>query len=253
MKIVVSGLINIETTLKINSFPIEYSPVLYPFFGIRSTVSGVGYNVSKALTVLGCKAPLLSLIGKDAGGTDTLNELKKCHIPAAGVLDEMNETPQSVILYDNSGRRQINVDLKDIQERNYPHEIFNSIAKDARIIALCNINFSRTLLPLAREHNIKIATDVHVLSDINDTYNHDFLNHADIIFLSNEAITGRELDFIRELKKRYCAEVICIGMGERGVMIYSRTEDTVYRYGAVRIREIVNTIGAGDALFSSFI
>jgi ribokinase len=42
--ILVSGLINIETTLKVDSFPIEYSPVRYPFFGVNSAVSGVGYN-----------------------------------------------------------------------------------------------------------------------------------------------------------------------------------------------------------------
>ncbi len=40
-KVLVSGLINIETTLKIDRFPFEYAPVRYPFFGVNSTVSGV--------------------------------------------------------------------------------------------------------------------------------------------------------------------------------------------------------------------
>lgn len=52
-KILVSGLINIETTLRVEGFPINYSPVRYPFFGVDSTASGVGYNVAKALTTLG--------------------------------------------------------------------------------------------------------------------------------------------------------------------------------------------------------
>ena len=51
--ILVSGLINIETTVGVDGFPIDYSPVRYPFFGVRSTVSGVGLNVSKALTTSG--------------------------------------------------------------------------------------------------------------------------------------------------------------------------------------------------------
>ena len=50
--IFVSGLINIETTLRIKAFPLEYNPVNFPFFGIQSAVAGVGYNVSKALTAL---------------------------------------------------------------------------------------------------------------------------------------------------------------------------------------------------------
>ena len=45
MRITVSGLINIETTLKVRKFPIEYYPIDYPFFGVQSEVSGVAYNV----------------------------------------------------------------------------------------------------------------------------------------------------------------------------------------------------------------
>jgi len=44
--ILVSGLINIETTLRVDGFPIAYNPVNYPFFGVNSSVSGVGYNIA---------------------------------------------------------------------------------------------------------------------------------------------------------------------------------------------------------------
>ena len=39
MKILVSGLLNIETTVAVKGFPIEYYPIDYPFFGINSNVS----------------------------------------------------------------------------------------------------------------------------------------------------------------------------------------------------------------------
>jgi ribokinase len=42
-----SSQINIETTLRVDSFPLTYEPVRFPFFGINSTVSGVGYNIAK--------------------------------------------------------------------------------------------------------------------------------------------------------------------------------------------------------------
>ena len=44
MKILVSGLVNTETTVKIKKFPIEYFPIDYPFFGVNTRVSGVAYN-----------------------------------------------------------------------------------------------------------------------------------------------------------------------------------------------------------------
>ena len=36
--IVVSGLVNVETTLNIGNFPVEYSPIEYKFFGLKSNV-----------------------------------------------------------------------------------------------------------------------------------------------------------------------------------------------------------------------
>lgn len=66
MKIFVSGLLNIETTVAVRGFPIDYYPIDYPFFGIRSAVSGVGYNVAKALATLGDDVNLVSFLGDDA-------------------------------------------------------------------------------------------------------------------------------------------------------------------------------------------
>ena len=74
-KILVSGLINIETTLKIDQFPLQYFPVTYPFHGVQSTISGVGYNLAKALTILGSEVNFLSIIGKDLYQDLIINEL----------------------------------------------------------------------------------------------------------------------------------------------------------------------------------
>ncbi len=52
-KVFIAGLINIETTLQVDGFPISYAPVRYPFNGVNSSVSGVGYNIARALTRLG--------------------------------------------------------------------------------------------------------------------------------------------------------------------------------------------------------
>lgn len=57
---------------------------------------------------------------------------------------------------------------------------------------LCNINFSRPLLAEARRHGIPIACDVHVLWDVHDDYNRDFMRQADILFCSDEGLNGRQ-------------------------------------------------------------
>ena len=53
MNILVSGLLNTETTAAVRGFPISYYPIDYPFFGVNTAVSGVAFNISKALRTLG--------------------------------------------------------------------------------------------------------------------------------------------------------------------------------------------------------
>ena len=42
-------------------------------------------------------------------------------------------------------------------------------------------------------------------------------------------------------------------MGNKGAMLYDRTADRVCVVPAVYTREVVNTVGAGDSLYSAFI
>ena len=65
MNILVSGLLNIETTVSVDGFPVQYNPVNYKFFGISSNVSGVGFNLAKALSTLGDTVSVVSFLGND--------------------------------------------------------------------------------------------------------------------------------------------------------------------------------------------
>lgn len=251
--ILVSGLINLETTLRVDAFPIEYVPVRYPFFGVQSTVSGVGYNVAKALTTLGDTVHFASLIGRDEVG-----ELVRGALARDGMSDEfivrgIESTPQSVILYDQDGRRQINVDLKDVQERAYPGALFERALGACSLAVLCNVNFSRPFLALARREGKLVATDVHAVSDLDDAYNRDFMQAAHILFMSDEWLPCAPEEWVRRVSKRYGNEIIVVGLGAQGALLAVKSDGFVERVAAVQTRPVVNTIGAGDALFSAFV
>lgn len=252
-KIVVAGLVNVETTVKINSFPIEYSPINFPFFGIQAQASGVGLNVGKALTTLGDEVKLLSMIGRDSAGLIVKESLIDCGIDTSYIEETISATAQSVVLYDNSGKRQIYCDLKEIQDCSYDQEIFKEVIKDSSIVCLCNINFSRNLLKIAKDNGKIIATDVQVLGDIYDAYNADYMKYADILFLSNENIKGSVEEFVKGIAKEYDNEIIVVGLGNEGALLYVKKDNCIKKFQAVKTREVVNTIGAGDALFSCFI
>lgn len=251
--ILVSGLINIETTLRIPGFPLEYFPVTYPFHGISSSVSGVGYNIAKALTWLGNEVHFLSIVGQDIAAGQVHTMLAKERISGEYILSRSGQTAQSVILYDDNGRRQIHTDLKDIQERVYPQELFDQAVKACDLCALCNINFSRPMLQRARREGKRLATDVHAISNLEDDYNRDFMAAADILFQSDEKLPAAPEEWVRQVWNRYPAEVVVVGLGEQGALLGLRDGHTLERIPAVQTRPVVSTIGAGDALFSSFL
>ena len=251
MKILVSGLLNIETTAAVRGFPIPYYPIDYPFFGVKSAVSGVGYNIAKALHTLSDEVDLYSYIGNDDEGDRVMTQLSREGIAAGGVIRALKSTPTSVVLYDPDGRRQIYCDLKDIQE----HLLDPSCVSfdGCAVAAVCNINFNRGLIKAAHSGGILTATDVHVLSDIEDNYNRDFMENAGILFLSDENLPCPPERFIRQLYDRYHNRVIVIGMGGRGAMLLDGADGKVTHLGACQDIKVVNTVGAGDALFAGFL
>ena len=248
-----SGLINIETTVQIEAFPIEYSPVRYPFFGIRSSVSGVGYNVAKSLVTLGDEVRFAAQIGRDQAGDLVMRTLQAEGLPGDLVLATLEETPQSAILFDRDGRRQINVDLKDIQDRPYPIDRFEQAIVGCDLAVLCNINFARPLLQPTRQRGIPIATDVHAIADLDDAYNRDFMAAADILFMSHEQLPCSPEEWAQAILGRYKAEIVAIGLGAAGALLAVRRDGFIGRFPAARTRPVVSTIGAGDALFSAFV
>jgi sugar/nucleoside kinase (ribokinase family) len=252
-RITVSGLINIETTLRIESFPLEYSPVLYPFFGISSGVAGVGYNIAKALTILGDDVAFASLIGQDIAAKEARDALSDDLISDRFVLSNVKHTAQSVILYDAEGQRQIHVDLKDIQQQLYPPELFEELMRSRDLLVLCNINFSRPFLHKALQAGKRIATDVHAISSLDDEYNRDFMQAADILFMSDERLPVPPDQWARRVMDRYGPDILVIGLGANGALLCVKHDQSVEHIPAAHIGTVRNTIGAGDALFAAFV
>ncbi len=252
-KILISGLINLETTLQVDGFPVQYNPARYPFFGVNTTVSGVGYNLAKALTTLGDKIDFLSVIGKDPAAGLVRAALDTGHIPGKYVLSDLAETPQSVILYDPAGKRQINTDLKNIQDYAYPEAVFKEALSECSLAALCNINFSRPFLKLACQSGRLVATDVHAISSLDDEYNQDFMANAHILFMSHELLPYTPEEWARRVHSRFGNEIIVIAMGAQGALLSIWQDHYMARLPAVQTRPVVNTIGAGDALFACFL
>lgn len=122
-----------------------------------------------------------------------------------------------------------------------------------RVLAvICNINFARPLLAEARARGVPIATDVHPLADFDDAYNRDFMAAADVLFLSHERLPCAPPQAIDALRQRFDPQAIVVGLGAGCALLSERGRPLVH-VPAVAPRGAVNTVGAGDALFSAFL
>ena len=249
--ILISGLVNTETTVQVRQFPIRYYPIGYPFFGVNTAASGVAYNIAIALNTLGDHVTLLSMTGNDFPAAYIKEDLMVYGIDTSYIRPQLRQTPNSVVLYDAEGKRQVYCDLKDIQEASYSFE--KNLLDHVDLVAACNTNFNRELLHLAKAAGKPIATDVHVLSDLHDSYNREFMEYADILFLSDEGIGADYRGFLLELVQTYGSKIIILGRGNNGAAIYQSSDRQIHEQAAVCVGEVVNTVGAGDALFSAFL
>ena len=252
-RILVAGLVNIETTLRVDEFPLPYTPVHYAFNRVHSSVSGVGLNVALALKTLGHEVRFLTLLGRDPAGQLARSQIEAHGLLGPGVLHQLSETAQSVILYDGSGRREIQVDLKDIQEQSFPLAVFQTERNGCDLAVLCNINFTRALLAPAQAAGLPIATDVHTLRDLDDTYNRAYLAHAEVLFMSDEGLPESPPAWAGRVMARYQPHVVVVGAGAQGAWLHTPAGVAPELIPAVPVRPVVSTIGAGDALFSSFL
>lgn len=251
--ILIAGLINVETTLAVDGFPIDYAPVRYPFFGVNSRVAGVGYNLACALTVLGHEVRLLALLGRDP-----LSALVAPALAADGIADgwmvpALTALPQSLVCFERSGRRAVFTDLKDIQEVVYPLGQFTAALVGCDLAVLTNIQFARPFLAIARAQGVPIVCDVHAIADLEDAYNRDFMAAATMLFQSHERLPCAPVEWAVRVQERYAAELVVIGMGDAGALLAQRGGHPPLVVPSIVTRPVVNTVGAGDALCAAFV
>jgi sugar/nucleoside kinase (ribokinase family) len=135
----------------------------------------------------------------------------------------------------------------------YPAETFRRLAAGADLAVLTRARFARPLIGCAERLSVRIAVDVHLISDVNDTHSRPWMEAADIVFCSHERLPCPPEQWVARVFARYpgCA-VVGIGRGADGAILGLR-DGMLVSAEAIAPRGVVNTSGAGDTLFASFL
>lgn len=252
-KVLVAGFIQIETIVNVDQIPVRYKAVRSKPNTIFTSVGGDAYNTSLALTWLGNSVDFISMIGKADNREIVNSHGSEILINSEYVLPLLSQTPTAVIFYDEDKQQQIFEDIKNIREVSYDLDLVESRLQRCELVVLSNANFCRPFISLAKEYKKTLAINIREYKEENLVYNRDFLEEADIIYVSDDNLIGDPYIFVRELADTYDPEIIILGQGNKGVILYSKTDSMLAHFNSVRTNEIVNTVGAGNALFSCFL
>ena len=252
-KILVAGILQEETIVKVDKIPIKNQPVTDVFNSIHTGIGGDAYNEAIALKWLGDEVDFFTLIGKYDSPKIVNPPSSEVHLGTDYILPKANATPAAVIFYDKERNQQIFEDIKNLREVKYDLSLFKQALPGADLVVLANANFCKPMLHAAMEAGKKIAVNIRNFKYRTETYNEEFLEAADILYLSDDNIDDDPYDFCKYIVEKYKTEILIYGMGAAGVLLYSNKLDTYVLYKPVKTNEIVNTVGAGNALFSCFL
>ncbi|MFC5181189.1 carbohydrate kinase family protein [Actinomadura harenae] len=248
--VLVAGAVSLYATVGVRDFPVAYASRSKPSW-VEFGCSGVALSVSRVQAAFGHRVRLCTLVGDDSAGTAVRDDLARLGLLGPGVL----RTPVSttgVVLVNEQGRRMGLPYLSPIDHEVYPWDVLEAQASGADLLVLTNIRPIRPLVGRAARLGVPIAVDLHQIDGPDNEYNRPWLEHASVVFASHERLPEPGV-WAGEVFRRFprCG-VVGVGMAERGAAVALR-DGRLIRVDAVVPGRVVNTSGAGDALFSTFL
>ena len=247
-RVLVVGNIGLETSLKLGAFPLPDVSSYQPG-RLELNVSGVGYNVARALQVLGTPVRFASVVGPDTVGSFVRAELQQRDVDTS-YLHTAERTGRSLVVSDASGARHVHTDLGGVAGAVYPPERFDEALAGCALAVLTNIEYARLLLSRAQAAGVPISTDLHAIRGLDNPYDQDFLGAATLLFFSGEHLRDAH-ETVTDLRGRFDPEVVVVGLGSAGALLSERGREPV-QVPAFPALEIDSTVGAGDALHAAF-
>ena len=243
----VVGNVNLETSLKLETFPLENASSYQPY-NLELSVSGVGFNLALALQTLGTEVRFASVVGPDTPGRLIRTELSNMAFDT--LLYTGERTGRSLVLSDATGARHVHTDLGGVADAVYPAERFGAALGGCELAVLTNIDYARPLLERALSSGVPISTDLHALRSPDNPYDQDFLDAATLLFFSGEHLRDA-YQTVLELRRRFRPEVVVVGLGASGALLSERDRETLH-VPAFTSPQVASTVGAGDALHAAF-
>ncbi|MGD9909726.1 MAG: carbohydrate kinase family protein [Candidatus Izemoplasmatales bacterium] len=210
------------------------------YYGLGST--GIGKAIP--LFQLGITTTLHYCIGSDEAGRKIKEELSQFDFKQIVDTSERSETHTN-IMYSSGERTSIYTStLGKVNQLSYDQ--IEEAIKNADMIFFNIIPYNKSLIPLLRTYTKKIWVDLHDY-DGSNPYHQDFIDIADALFLSKEALSHPE-EWIETMKNK--KDFIVLTKGQDGSEYYDKVKSL--QIPAYLSSHVKDTNGAGDHFMAGF-
>ena len=243
----VAGGVAWNTMVYLDSLPQPHGQTLFSK-GYHETVGATGAGKALNLAALDRPVTLHAMIGDDAPGREIRSRLDAAGVSFLADIDPkgterhlnlMARVGARISIYTGYATFEPDIDLGRIERAIAQHDV----------LALNINNYCRRLIPAARAHGRPIWCDIHDY-DGHDDYHRDFIEAADVLFLSSDALPDYR-DFMAAQIAAGKSLVVCTH-GNDGATALTTTNDWLQQPVADGF-ERVDTNGAGDAFFAGFL
>lgn len=251
MRVVVAGSVSLYAMVGHSGFPLAHQSRAKPRW-MACGVSGAAVHVATVLRRLGADVELCTAVADDAAGAAIRYELAERGLLGPGVITG-EASSLGVALADAGGRRLSLPYPGGVDQASYPFDLLAAAARRADLLVLDNGKLVRPLVASAAALGVPIASDVHVIDDVESQYSMPWLQAARIVFCSHEQLPDPPARWVARLLACYPAcDTVGVGLGARGALLGLRDGRLIHAAADPPLG-VVNTAGAGDALFGTYL
>ena len=245
-KILVLGLVFIETVFKIKGERVYVLPKVFPCYDVNHLIAGEGAYISKALSVLGNDVELMSYIGDDFIGRAISEYLKENKINYSYMIKTV-KTPTILIKENDKKVLEIFKDFNGIYNYEVNVNLYSKAIKKCDIVILGCDFINKSLIEKAKDSNKVIALK------ISNSYCVDkFIEYADIVFISKSKDESSD-ELMNKIICKYNNKIVITNDLDKGCILYTRKNKRMERFPKVRTRKSLNELGIEESIFAAFI
>lgn len=249
-KVLVIGDVSYDHIIKMDEFP-NGEPSTYfaseAYYAIGGTAAGKALNLSK----LGFDVTLCTKLASDDEGQKIINFMNTKDLNFIYEVDKdssvthtnlMNRNGERISIYTSNGDPNFKCDLDFYRNHIYISDYI-----------VVNISaYVKQLLPMIKDSKKPIWVDIHDYDGKNQYYE-DFIEVADVIFMSSDKLNDdmKYLLIMNKLIETGKKLVVCTH-GKLGSEVHSSKNEKAYE-DIIDSFEVIDTNGAGDAMFSGFL